>query len=78
MGSESFVLAAVAALLLGFGKMGLPGSIILAVPLFAQVFGGRLSVGGMLPLLILGDVVALLVHRSHVDLAGLKYTAFLL
>ena len=52
--------------------MGLPGAIILAVPLFAQVFGGRLSVGGMLPLLILGDVLSLLVHRSQVDVAGLK------
>lgn len=72
MSGEAFALGAVAALLIGFGKMGLPGAIILAVPLFAQVFGGRLSVGGMLPLLILGDVLALLVHRSQVDVAGLK------
>lgn len=60
------------AVLIGFSKLGMPGATILAVPLLAQVFGARLSVGGTLPLLLLGDVLALAIHRSHADWVALR------
>ena len=56
------VLGAVAA---GFSKTGIPGIGILIVPLMAIVFGGRLSVGATLPLLIFGDIFAVLWYRQH-------------
>jgi len=54
-----------AALLVGFSKTGLPGSGIVAVPMLAAVFGGRLSVGTALPLLIAADCFAVYYYRKE-------------
>ena len=62
---EQWTVGIVAALLVGITKTGLPGIGILIVPLMAVVFGGRLSVGATLPLLIFGDVFAVLWYRQH-------------
>lgn len=67
-----WLLAALAALLIGFSKTGLPGAGILAVPVMAWVFGARLSVGATLPLLLVGDVVAVLAYRAHADWPQLR------
>ncbi len=60
-----WVFGIVAALVVGLSKTGLPGIGILVVPLMAFVFGGRLSVGATLPMLICGDVFAVLWYRQH-------------
>ncbi|GAB6164536.1 sulfite exporter TauE/SafE family protein [Thermostilla marina] len=54
------VFGGLAALLMGFAKTGLPGASILAVALMAQGFrhNAELSVGAMLPVLLVGDVFA--------------------
>jgi uncharacterized protein len=53
-------------LLLGFAKTGLPGAGILAVVLMAlNLEATRQSVGVMLPLLIVADVCAVALYRSH-------------
>ena len=62
---EQWTVGIVAALLVGITKTGLPGIGILIVPLMAVVFGGRLSVGATLPLLIFGDIFAVLWYRQH-------------
>jgi uncharacterized membrane protein YfcA len=54
-----------AALLLGFTKTGIPGAGILVVPLLANIFGGRLAVGSMVPLLIFGDLFAVAFYRRN-------------
>lgn len=54
-----------AALFIGFSKTGMPGAGILVVPLLAEAFGGRQSVGTMLPLLIVADVFAVAWYRRH-------------
>ncbi len=59
------MLGIAAALLVGISKTGVPGAGILVVPLLAYIFGGRLSVGTMLPMLILGDVFAVTWYRKH-------------
>jgi uncharacterized protein len=46
------------ALVIGFSKSGVPGTGIVAVPLLAFVFGGRLSVGTAIPMLIFADLFA--------------------
>jgi uncharacterized protein len=56
---------AAAALLVGLSKTGIPGLGILVVPLLAGVFGGRASVGIMLPMLIFGDCFAVAWYRRH-------------
>jgi len=57
--------ASAAALLIGISKTGLPGIAILIVPLLAAVFGGRASIGIMLPMLICGDFFAVFWYRRH-------------
>ncbi len=54
-----------AAFLVGFSKTGIGGVMMLAIPILASVFGGKDSTGIMLPMLIVGDVFAILYyHRS--------------
>jgi len=61
-----FILAFTAATILGLAKAGLKGSSILAVVLLALVYGTKASTGIMLPLLILGDIMAVLYYKRHV------------
>ena len=63
--SEQWLVGSCAALLVGITKTGLPGIGILVIPLMAAVFGGRLSVGATLPLLIFGDIFAVLWYHQH-------------
>lgn len=67
--SRAILLGSAAALLVGFAKTGLPGAGILAVVLMAEVApeNTKLSVGAILPLLILGDLVAIVYYRRHAD-----------
>lgn len=51
--------------LIGLSKTGIAGVSILFVALFALVLPAKQSVGVVLPLLICGDVVALLLYRRH-------------
>lgn len=60
-----WILAAASALLAGFSKSAMPGMAVLFVPLFAEVLPARASTGALLPLLILGDVLAVAFWRRH-------------
>ena len=75
MGIEgtAFWLSALAALLVGFSKTGLPGAAIPAVALMAEAFreDTKLSVGAMLPILLVGDSFALAYYRRHAHWARL-------
>jgi uncharacterized protein len=68
MGLEpwQWVLVACCAAITGFSKTGIPGSGILAVCLIALVLPARQSTGFLLPMLIMGDVLAILTWRRHV------------
>lgn len=70
-----WVVAGLAALVVGFSKTGVPGSGILVVPMMAYVFGGHLSIGATLPMLIAADCFAVAFYRSHADFARLKSLA---
>ncbi len=67
--TSAILLGVGAALLVGFSKTGMPGAGIPAVALVAEVFreDTKLAVGGILPLLILGDVFAISYYRRHAD-----------
>ena len=61
----AWFLGALAALLAGFSKLAVPGIAVVYVPLFAEVLPARASTGALLPLLILGDVFAVVFWRRH-------------
>jgi uncharacterized protein len=63
-----FVVAALAALLIGVAKTGVPGFGILAVPLMVLAVGdARHAAGWLLPLLCLADLFAITAYRRHAD-----------
>ncbi len=61
--SRIFVLASIAALCIGLSKAGLSGTATLNVVLMAQAFGAKASVGLVLPLLIVADVMGYVINR---------------
>jgi uncharacterized membrane protein YfcA len=60
-----WALAAAAAFIAGLSKTGIPGLGIIFVPLFALVLPARMSTGALLPLLIVGDFVAVIWYRRN-------------
>jgi len=61
-----FALAALAGLLIGVAKTGVPGFGILAVPVMVLAVGdARRSAGCLLPLLCLADLFAIAAYRRH-------------
>lgn len=64
-GTELLAVGALAALLTGIAKSGVPGLGILVVPVMAMVLPAKASVGALLPILITGDVVAIVLYRRH-------------
>jgi uncharacterized protein len=64
---QDWFVGIIGALLIGFGKGGIPGAGNLSIPLYALAFGPRESVGIILPVLIFGDIVAVRVYHHHAD-----------
>ena len=58
---------ALAAVLVGFSKTGVPGLGILIVPLMAGVLGARAANGVLLPMLLFADFFAVGYYRQHAD-----------
>ncbi len=56
-----------AALLVGFSKTAISGVSAISVALFASVLPARESTGALLPLLLVGDVLAVRAYRRHTD-----------
>jgi uncharacterized membrane protein YfcA len=67
MEPSTLVFACLGAVLVGMAKNGVPGLGILVVPLMATAFPARASVGILLPMLIVGDVLALIHFRRHAE-----------
>ena len=63
--SVQWSLVVFAALCIGLAKSGLPGMGMISVLLMAEVMPARESTGTVLPLLICGDVLAVLVFQKH-------------
>jgi len=49
----------------GIAKTGISGMAILVVPLIAMVFPAKESVGALVPMLIVGDILAVVYYRQH-------------
>jgi len=61
----AWVLAVAAGLMLGFTKTAVAGMGILVVPIMASIFPVKESVGVLLPMLIVGDIIAVACYRRH-------------
>lgn len=64
--SINFLLASTAAFFLGLSKGGLKGLGILVVALTALAYGAKNSTGILVPLLIIGDILAVIYFKRHV------------
>ncbi|MER6806675.1 MULTISPECIES: sulfite exporter TauE/SafE family protein [Streptomyces] len=60
-----FAALAFAALLVGFSKTAVSGANTVSLAVFAAVLPARSSTGVLLPILIAGDVLAVLTYRRH-------------
>lgn len=67
LGALSLGALMLAALLVGVSKTALSGVGALSVALFATVLPAKESTGALLPLLLLGDVLAVSAYREHTD-----------
>ena len=67
LGPVDWTALAAAALLVGFAKTAIGGVGSIAVALFAAVLPAKESTGALLPLLLVGDVVAVGAYRRHAD-----------
>jgi len=61
----SFLLAFLAALILGLGKAGVKGLGVIIVTIMALVFGGKASTGILIPLMIVADIFAVIYYHKH-------------
>ena len=61
------MLVLLCAMLVGMAKTGLSGLGLMVVPILANVFGGRPSVGLLLPILIFADVFAVTWYNRHAE-----------
>jgi len=71
LGVGAWIAAGLGAFLVGSSKTGLPLAVILAVVLFAQIMPAREATGALLPILIVGDIIAVTLMRQHTRWAQL-------
>ncbi len=62
-----WLLAIGCGMLIGMAKTGLSGAGILVVPTLAVIFGGRTSVGLLLPILVFADIFAVTYYHRHAN-----------
>ena len=65
--TAAWILATLAAVVVGLSKTGVPGLGMLAVAIFANFIPAKQSSGFVLPLLIFGDIVAVSSYRRHTE-----------
>jgi uncharacterized membrane protein YfcA len=53
--------------IVGIDKSGLP-TLLIIIPLMAQILGGKLSAGFLLPLLVIGDIFAVIYYKRHTEI----------
>lgn len=67
LSSLQWTLLGICGLLIGMSKTGISGVGLMVVPILANAFGGRVSVGLLLPILIFADIMAVAWYNRHAD-----------
>jgi uncharacterized membrane protein YfcA len=62
-----WVVVILSGLSIGLEKVGIPNFLIM-VPIMAQILGGKVSAGFLLPLLVMGDIFAVTYYKRHTQL----------
>jgi uncharacterized protein len=75
LGVMGFLIAALATFSIGLAKSALPAAATMPVGVMALVLPPKVSIGAILPLLILGDLVALYAYRKTTDWSVLRRLA---
>ncbi|MEQ8705844.1 MAG: sulfite exporter TauE/SafE family protein [Phaeodactylibacter sp.] len=65
--SDQWMVLFTAALLIGMAKAGIKGLGMFIVPMMAAAFGGKVSVGLVLPMLSMADVFAVSYYNRHAE-----------
>ena len=61
----SWILAFIASVVIGISKSGIKGIAVIIITLMALAFGARASTGLLVPLLLTGDIFAVLYYNKH-------------
>ncbi len=61
-----------AGFLIGFSKTGISSFMMPVIPIIAAIFGGRESTGIVLPMLIVGDIIAIKYYNRHANWGDIK------
>ena len=64
---SGWIILLLSALFIGMGKTGVSAAGMLAMPLMAISFGGKISTGMVLPMLCMADVIAVLYYHRHAE-----------
>src|SRR6185369_6948291 len=72
LSTETLSIVLLVALLIGMAKTGVHGAGMLSVPLLAIAFGGKVSSGMMLPMLLIADVFGVWYYHRHASFKHLK------
>ncbi len=67
LSTTSWIVAFICAACIGMSKTGVTGIGILVIPVMAALFGGRMSTGIILPMLISADMFAIFYYRRHAE-----------
>jgi uncharacterized membrane protein YfcA len=67
LNTVQWMLAILCGMIIGMSKTGFSGAGLIAVPVLAGIFGGRPSVGLLLPMLIIADIFAVKFYNRHAD-----------
>ena len=72
MSPEYWALSILCGLLVGMAKTGVSGAAMLAVPILAGIFGGKPSVGLILPMLCFADIFGVAYYNRHAEWSHIR------
>jgi uncharacterized membrane protein YfcA len=72
MSTIQWALLIIASIMIGFSKTGISGLLMLATSIMASAFGGKETTGILLPILIVGDIFAVVFYKRHAEWKTLK------
>lgn len=67
LSEAQWMLVVFCGILIGMSKTGLSGAGLFVVPVYAAIFGGKPSVGLVLPMLVLADLIAVKYYHRHAE-----------
>jgi uncharacterized membrane protein YfcA len=67
LSTMQWLLAGLCGVMIGLAKTGIVGILLLIVPIMAGIFGGKPSVGMVLPMLITADIFAVTYYNRHAE-----------